>query len=181
MQRMNTVTALATLALLAAAVACGEQRTPAPPGASPLARTSPQGSQPGAGGDVPGSAAPGSAAADAGPPPYQGPYVGATVLQASINSEMEWPAKEGRRTDDTKDRGTRLGYLRNGEKAPVIAEPHPKPNCPEGWYELVAGGYVCGKYVTLDLNHPRFKLARAPDLAGPLPYTYGVNSTHGAP
>ena len=61
------------------------------------------------------------------------------------------------------------GTLRYGEKAPVIPEPHKKANCPEGWYELLAGGFVCGKYVTLDLDHPRFKPRKAPDLEAPCP------------
>jgi hypothetical protein len=98
-------------------------------------------------------------------------------MQAPIFSEMEF-------TSDKKEkegRVVRLGYLRYGEKAPVIPEPHKKPNCPEGWYELLAGGFVCGKYVTLDLEHPRFKLAKPPDLVGALPYTYGVNIANGTP
>jgi hypothetical protein len=35
--------------------------------------------------------------------------------------------------------------------------------------------------VTLDLDHPRFKLAHAPDLEGPLPYDYGYNVANGTP
>jgi hypothetical protein len=98
-------------------------------------------------------------------------------MQAPIYAEMEFPPEKQVR----EGRGGRLGYLRYGEKAPVIPEPHKKTNCPEGWYELLAGGFVCGKYVTLDLEHPRFKLAKAPDLAGPIPYTYGVNVSNGTP
>ena len=64
---------------------------------------------------------------------------------------------------------------------PVIPEAHKKANCPEGWYELLAGGFVCGKYATLDLEHPRFKLAKAPDLTASIPYTYGVNIANGTP
>ena len=112
---------------------------------------------------------------DAGP--YEGPWIGATVMQAPIYAEMEFPPDKQVR----EGRGGRLGYLRYGERAPVIPEPHKKPNCTEGWYELLAGGFVCGKYVTLDLEHPRFKLAKAPDLSGPIPYTYGVNVSNGTP
>jgi len=75
----------------------------------------------------------------------------------------------------------RLGYLRYGERVPVIPEPHVKPNCPEGWYELRSGGFVCGKYATLDLDHPKFKLAKAPDLEASLPYAYGLNMVNGTP
>jgi hypothetical protein len=113
--------------------------------------------------------------ADAGP--YEGPWIGATVMQAPILSEMEQPSDK----KEKEGRVARLGYLRYGERAPVIPEPHKKANCPEGWYELLAGGFVCGKYVTTDLEHPRFKLAKAPDLAGPIPYTYGVNVLNGTP
>ena len=100
------------------------------------------------------------------------------MLQAPIFSDMEFPSDH---KVDRETRATRLGYLRYGEKTPVIAEAHKKANCPEGWYELLAGGFVCGRYVTLDLNHPRFKLAKPPDLDGPLPYTYGVNVANGTP
>ena len=81
-------------------------------------------------------------------------------------SEMEWP---GDKHPDADGHSVRLGYLRYGEKVAVIPEPHKKANCPDGWYELVSGGFVCGKYATLDLDHPRFKLAKPPDLDGPLP------------
>jgi hypothetical protein len=115
---------------------------------------------------------------DAGPHPYEGPWVGATVLHAPIWSEMEWP---GDRKGDKDTKSVLLGYLRYGEKAPAIAEPHRKPNCPEGWYELVSGGFVCGKLVTLDMNHPRFRMAKAPDLDASLPYAYGANVANGTP
>ena len=126
------------------------------------------------------SASPSASSAAAGAPdagPYEGPWLGATVMQALIVSDMEFPSEK----KEKEGRVTRLGYLRYGEKAPVIPEPHKKPNCPEGWYELLAGGFVCGKYATLDLDHPRFKLAKAPDLVGSLPYSYGVNVANGTP
>jgi hypothetical protein len=103
-------------------------------------------------------------------------YLGATNLQAPILSEMEWPSK------DKKSGSVRLGYLRQGGKAAVIAEAHAKANCNEGWYELVAGGFVCGKYATIDLNHPRFRTSpHAPYMDRPLPYDYGYNVAHGTP
>lgn len=116
-----------------------------------------------------------SAAADGGP--FEGPFIGAIVLQAPIWSEMEWPDRKG----DRESRSIRLGYLRYGEKTPVIPEAHRKANCPEGWYELLAGGFVCGRFATLDLDHPRIKSAKSPDLDGPLPYTYGINLWNGTP
>jgi lipoprotein-anchoring transpeptidase ErfK/SrfK len=117
------------------------------------------------------------------PPPQDagdsaGPWIGATAIAAAIWSETEIP---GDRRSERDTKSVRLGYLRYGERAPVIPEPHRKPNCVEGWYELVSGGFVCGKYATLDLEHPKFKLAKAPDLEGPLPYTYGINLVNGTP
>ena len=105
-------------------------------------------------------------------------WLGATVLAAPIMSEMEWP---GDKHPGADGHSVRLGYIRYGEKTLVVPEAHAKPNCLDGWYELVSGGFVCGKYATLDLDHPRFKLAKPPDLDGPLPYTYGVNIQNGTP
>ncbi len=108
------------------------------------------------------SASVAAAMADAGP--YEGPWIGATVMQAPISSEMEFPSDKPDKPGE--HHAVRLGSLRYGEKAPVIPEPHKKANCPEGWYELLAGGFVCGKYTTLDLDHPRFRLVKAPDSGG---------------
>jgi hypothetical protein len=124
----------------------------------------------------PSSASAAGPIADAGL--IDGPWLGATVLQAPIMSEMEWP---GDKHPDADGHSVRLGYMRYGEKVAVVPEAHKKANCPDGWYELLAGGFVCGKYATLDLDHPRFKLAKPPDLDGPLPYTYGVNVANGTP
>ncbi len=115
---------------------------------------------------------------DGGPAGYAGPWLGSTVLHAPVYSEMEWP---GDKRGEGSGRSVRLGYLRYGQKVPVIADVHKKPNCPEGWYELLYGGFVCAKYATLDMDHPRFKLANPPDLDGPLPYQYGVNLANGTP
>lgn len=116
-----------------------------------------------------------AAAPDSGS--FDGPWIGAIVLQAPIWSEMEWPDRRG----DHDSRSLRLGYLRYGERTPVIPEAHRKANCPEGWYELLSGGFVCGRLASLDLDHPKFKSAKAPDLDSPLPYQYGVNLWNGTP
>jgi lipoprotein-anchoring transpeptidase ErfK/SrfK len=155
--------------LAAASVACEHRHAP-PPSSEPPASPAPAPSA-----SVAQTAPLGNVAPDAGP--YDGPWLGAIVLQAPIWSEMEWPDKKGER----ESKSYRLGYLRYGERAAVIPEPHAKANCPEGWYELLSGGFVCGRYATLDLDHPKFKLAKAPDLDGPLPYTYGVNLWNGTP
>ena len=170
--RRSTALALLALPLLAgAAVACGRaegsapasSQTPAmpsaPAGSTALVSPAPSGST--------------ALAVDGGA--YAGPWIGATVISAGVFSDMEFPS------DKRENKVVRLGSLRYGEKVPVVPEPHKKPNCPEGWYELVAGGFVCGKYATVDLDHPRFKLAHAPDLEGPLPYDYGYNVANGTP
>lgn len=154
-----------------AAVACGRSRE--------LASRAPT-QAPSVPAQAPSAAPPVASAPPADAGPYAGPWIGATVLSAPIWSEMEWPDRKADK-GDRDPKSVHLGYLRYGEKAPVIAEPHRKSNCQEGWYELVAGGFVCGKSATLDLDHPRIKLAKAPDLEGALPYTYGVNYWNGTP
>jgi hypothetical protein len=162
---------LAALAL--AGTACrGQQTTPtvvqAPPALAPSTTPSAEPSPP--------SSAE-ATAPDGGA--YPGPWVEATVLQTQVLSDTEFPGdKKGER--DIKVQ--RLGSLRYGEKAPALpGEPQKKPNCPEGWYALLAGGYVCGKYATSELTHPKLKTIQPPDLEGPLPYTYGVNLSNGTP
>ncbi len=119
------------------------------------------------------------AAVDAGAT-YDGPLLGALFMQTPIMSDMEWPRKE----DEGKKnaRVQRLGYIRHGAKVPVLPEAHKKPNCSEGWYELVVGGFVCGKYGTVDMNHPRLKSSpKLPDVTASLPYQYGYNIQNGTP
>jgi lipoprotein-anchoring transpeptidase ErfK/SrfK len=119
-------------------------------------------------------------AKDAAPPVYDGPLIAALFLQTPVMSDMEWP-KEDKKTGE-KTGAVRLGYIRQGQRVPVIAEPHPKANCKEGWYELVQGGFVCGKYASLDMSHPRVKLApHPPDMFSSLPYQYGYNVANGTP
>ena len=133
---------------------------------------------------APNSADAGGATAikDAGAPAYTGPYIGALFLQTPVMSDMEWPKDEDKKKPGEKTGSVRLGYIRQGSKVPVIPEAHVKANCKEGWYELVQGGFVCGKYASLDLNHPRIKTApHAPDQAGSLPYQYGYNTANGTP
>ncbi len=114
--------------------------------------------------------------------------IGALFMQTPVMNEMDWPtkadddpAKRHRRRGD-KEPPKRIGYLRQGATAPVIPEPHRTANCTEGWYELVAGGFVCGKYATLDLSHPRIKTGpHAPFADQALPYHYATNTGNGTP
>src|SRR5215472_17307963 len=127
-----------------------------------------------------------NAVRDGGPDdaPYEGPVIAALFAETPIMSEMDWPStsSHSRHPGDKANKSTRLGYIRQGGKVPVIPEAHPNDACSEGWYELVAGGFVCARYATLDLNHPRVKLApHPPYLDQALPYQYGYNLTNGAP
>lgn len=101
--------------------------------------------------------------------PWDGPFLGAMAFQTPIYPEMRFG-------DD------RIGYIRQGGKVPVDPKPIKKPNCKEGWYHLIDGGYVCGKYATLDMEQPRVKLGvKAPDLEGIVPYKYAYNRFNGTP
>ena len=123
-----------------------------------------------------------SAIADAGP---SYPLIGALFMVTPIMSEMDVPTKEQliARDHGKEDKGPhRIGYLRRGAKVPVFPTAHPNDACREGWYELVSGGFICGKYATLDLNHPRIKTApHSPYLDQPLPYQYAFNIANGTP
>src|SRR5262249_34868175 len=73
-------------------------------------------------------------------------------------------------------------YLRRGQIVPVKTQVIKKANCSEGWFELVTGGFVCGKYLTTDLaNKDLANAPHPPNMEGPLPYDYGLNLTNGTP
>jgi hypothetical protein len=110
------------------------------------------------------------------------PTLIATGFPTPVFSEMAWPAKDPTKASDDRQGVIRLGYLRRGATAPIKGEPVVKTSCPEGWYELVQGGFVCGKYATRDPNDKSLKNApHAPFTEGPLPYEYGLNLTNGTP
>jgi hypothetical protein len=168
-----------------AAVACSEpvdtnaRPSPAAPAAPrPSASAAPVASAPQ---PAPGATDGGLAdEADAGE--WQGPWMYALFAATPIMSDMDWPVREDQLRPGERQRSIRIGYFRQGQRLPVFPEAHKKPNCPDGWYELVTGGFVCAKYATLDPNHPKVKNApHPPDLAGPLPYSYGINLTNGLP
>lgn len=143
---------------------------PAPPSPSAKATTSPA------------TTAVASAPLDAGAPdaeaqaaapepekPYTGPLLGALALQTPIYPTMEFSKK-------------RLGYIRLGGKVPVEPTPIKGGSCQQGWYKLVDGGYVCGKYATPNMTDPRIKLGiTPPNLEEVLPYKYAYNTKHGTP
>ena len=171
-----TAGASAASALVGCSQPQGDGKPVAPGAADAQTGSAPAAQRPGAGGA--------EATADGGAPAAPQAYLGALFMQTPIMSDMEWPLPEGSRIHDpAREKVVRIGYIRKGGKVPVIPEAHKKPNCLDGWYELVAGGFVCGKYATLDLNHPVLRLnsPHAPDMNAPLPYQYGYNLTHGTP
>jgi lipoprotein-anchoring transpeptidase ErfK/SrfK len=101
--------------------------------------------------------------------PYEGPWLGALAQETPIYPTARFSKN-------------RLGYIRRGGKAPVTDKPIKTESCSQGFYPLVDGGYVCGKYATVDLNDERWKAGvKAPDLEGLLPYRYAYNNEHGTP
>jgi hypothetical protein len=101
--------------------------------------------------------------------PWTGPWLGALAQETPV-----YPTARFSRN--------RLGYLRRGGRVPVIDKPLRTESCKQGFYPLVDGGYVCGKYATTNVDDARVKAGvRAPDLAGLLPYKYAYNKAHGTP
>jgi hypothetical protein len=110
------------------------------------------------------------------------PQIAALEQATPIFNATEWPAKDPAKTSEERAGAQRLGYLRRGQVIAVKPNVIKKGNCPEGWYELVTGGFVCGKYATIDLKAKELETAPHPPFAeGPLPYDYGLNLTNGAP
>jgi lipoprotein-anchoring transpeptidase ErfK/SrfK len=101
--------------------------------------------------------------------PWDGPWLGVMAFQTPVYPEMRFGDK-------------RIGYVRKGGKVPVDPEPVKRPNCKQGWYRLIDGGYICGKYATTNLEDPKVRLGvTPPDLDGIVPYKYAYNRKHGTP
>jgi hypothetical protein len=99
-----------------------------------------------------------------------------------VMNEPEWAPRDPSKASDERKGVMRLGYLRKGDTVAVKSELLKKSSCVEGWYELLTGGFVCGKYATLDASDKELASApRPPNMGGPLPYDYGLNLVNGAP
>jgi hypothetical protein len=80
------------------------------------------------------------------------------------------------------DKRAKLGYAEEGARLAVRADPVSKEQCAAGWYELVSGGYVCGKDGTTNPKDERAKYPpKQPDTQAILPFTYARNAHHGTP
>ena len=119
------------------------------------------------------------------------PTLHALALITPVMNIPEWPPRDPSTASDERRSAVRLGYLRKGDTAAVKPQLVKKSSCLEGWYELLppsgsapgaTGGFVCGKDATLDPDDKDLATApHAPNLAGPLPYDYGLNLVDGAP
>lgn len=120
-----------------------------------------------------------SAASDAGPPSKDAPRVWAITQVAPIFSGMEFPPKDPDKAEPERRNVVRLGYFRSGESVPIKSGPTKTSSCSEGWFELLEGGFVCGRFVTQDSSNAT--MLRPPLDEGPLPYKYAMNLVNGAP
>jgi hypothetical protein len=110
------------------------------------------------------------------------PTIYALAMITPIMSEPAWPPHDPSKAAEDRKGVMRLGYLRKGDKVSVKPNMVKKQSCLEGWFELIAGGFVCGKDATLDPNDKALAAApHSPNMDGPLPYEYGLNLVNGAP
>jgi hypothetical protein len=140
------------------------------------------------GGDPTSTAAPlptGETAREA--PPNDAPGKPTTMVAAlhsptPIFSRPEIPPRDPSRLADDKREDPRLGSLRKGQRVAATLTAVKGGRCSEGWYQLLGGGWLCGRYVTTDLDSKELKDApHAPFVDRPLPYDYGLNLTNGTP
>jgi hypothetical protein len=115
---------------------------------------------------------------DAGPQTL----IAALRFETMVFSRREFPPRDPGRSADEKAQVVRLGSLRKGQRVPVKVGVVKTGACPEGWFELLEGGFVCGRFATQDFDNKELKTTpHAPYAEGPLPYDYGLNLTNGAP
>lgn len=174
----SRVLQVAVLAWLAASAGCKREAQPTP---APTPQTTEKTAE------IPAEAAVAvvkpTIAADSGTP--GGPMLAALMVHTPVMSAPEWPLE---RDPDTRKKmptgSVQIGYIRQGSQV-AIKSSTPLPGrgkCSEGWFELVQGGFVCGKYASTDVEHPKVRLApHAPYLDQPLPYEYGYNLVNGTP
>ncbi len=122
----------------------------------------------------------GPASADGAPAPSI--KIAALEQVTPISNRPEWPPRDPSKASDERLGVVRIGYLRKGDVVEAKPQILQKQSCTEGWYELVAGGFVCGKAVTRDMDAKELADAPHPPLTeGPLPYEYALNLTTGTP
>ena len=132
---------LPAIALVAAAfailsVACAQKD---PPGVS-----GPEAGEP---------AASATAALEAGEP-APAPAAAPTVSPSAATATLVVISNQAQVYAGPNARERRIAYVRRGSK--LSAEPRPVTGegCSEGWYRLAPYGFVCGRNVSADANHP---------------------------
>ena len=104
----------------------------------------------------------------------------ATSARTSVMNVPAWPEEADAGEPSTSV--YRLGYLRNGSHVSAFPETIVNDDCPDGWYELLEGGFVCAKHATLDAKTPSVKYAASPpSLSTPMPYRYGYATANDTP
>jgi len=99
-----------------------------------------------------------------------------------IFSRPEFPPRDPTRMADEAAQAIVVGSLRMGARVAVKRTAPKSGGCAEGWFELVEGGWVCGRFATLDLESKELQNAPHPPYDDrPLPYDYGLNLTNGTP
>lgn len=113
---------------------------------------------------------------------WRGGELYAAALRTSVMSAPAWPDDPDGGTGARTEGAHRLGYLRHGSHVPFFPEVIVNDDCSDGWYELMEGGFVCGKYTSPDPKSPSVKFAaNPPDLADAMPYRYGYSVTDDTP
>jgi lipoprotein-anchoring transpeptidase ErfK/SrfK len=113
---------------------------------------------------------------------WDGGELYAATIRTSVMSAPAWPDDLDGGADASPDGAHRLGYLRHGSHVPFFPEPIVNDDCAEGWYELIEGGFVCGKYTSPDPKAPSIRFAaNPPDIADAMPYRYGYSVTDNTP
>lgn len=109
----------------------------------------------------------------------------AAAVRAAVMNTTAWPEPTDGGAGAPDAAGAtvyRLGYLRHGSHAPVFPEPIVNDDCPEGWFELLQGGYVCGKSASSDPKAPAVRFAaNPPNLESAMPYRYGYALSNDTP
>jgi lipoprotein-anchoring transpeptidase ErfK/SrfK len=112
---------------------------------------------------------------------WEGGELYAAAMRTSVMNEPAWPDDPD--AGESRDSGAhRLGYIRHGSHVAFFPAPIVNEDCPEGWYELLEGGFVCGKYASPDPRAPSVKFAaNPPDLTEATPYKYGYSVADNTP
>jgi lipoprotein-anchoring transpeptidase ErfK/SrfK len=113
---------------------------------------------------------------------WEGGELYAAAVRTSVMSAPAWPEDSDGGAPVSVDGAHRLGYLRHGSHVPFLPDPLVNDDCAEGWYELMEGGFVCGKYTSPDPKAPSVKFAaNPPNLAEAMPYKYGYSVSDNTP